>query len=201
MTAPLLYRPNHRWRIWAAFTGAVLVHVAAIAMARTQPQNMSGPESAYAPVDISIDAPAPDPVEVPLLIEPPVAIETDFPEENSTPPPVRKISQKQIQPIHLKAPSFAGPTTMRAAKVVALNAPRPAYPYEARRQRTIGSGIAVLTIDSATGDVIEVLMTQSTGSPILDNATITAFRRWRFRPGTVSTVQTPITYALTGASY
>jgi TonB family protein len=90
---------------------------------------------------------------------------------------------------------------MSAAKVLALTAPRPEYPYEARRQRATGSGVATLTIDSATGNVTDVRMSRSTGSAVLDNATISAFRRWRFRPGTVTTVQTPITYTLTGAAY
>lgn len=90
---------------------------------------------------------------------------------------------------------------MRSARVLAMNAPRPEYPYEARRQRLTGSGMAVLTIDFASGSVLDVTMAQSTGSAVLDNATVSAFRRWRFRPGTISKVQSPITYTLTGASY
>jgi TonB family protein len=64
-----------------------------------------------------------------------------------------------------------------------------------------GSGVALLRIDPSTGYVIEVSMSRSTGSAILDNATISGFHRWRFKPGTIATVQTPITYTLTGASY
>jgi TonB family protein len=45
-------------------------------------------------------------------------------------------------------------------------------------------------------------MAQSIGSPILDNATTSTFRRWRFQPGKVAPkVKVPITYTLTGASY
>ncbi|MDQ6626755.1 MAG: TonB family protein [Verrucomicrobiota bacterium] len=90
---------------------------------------------------------------------------------------------------------------MSAAKVVAINAPRPEYPYEARRQRLIGTGIVVLNVDPATGYVASASMRQSTGNAVLDNAALSAFRRWRFRPGTVSTVQTPITFTMTGAQY
>jgi protein TonB len=86
-------------------------------------------------------------------------------------------------------------------KAFALSAPRPEYPYEARRQRLTGSGVATLTIDTATGAVTSVTMARSTGSAVLDNATISGLRRWRFKPGTVSQVQTPITYTLTGATY
>jgi protein TonB len=79
--------------------------------------------------------------------------------------------------------------------------PRPVYPYEARRQRMTGSGIALLTIDPAIGNVTNVRITRSCGSVILDNATLEAFRRWRFKPGTALSVEVPITYTLTGASH
>ena len=78
---------------------------------------------------------------------------------------------------------------------------RPLYPYEARRHRITGSGIALLIVDPTDGDVTAVQMAQSCGNAILDNATLGAFRRWRFKPGTAPTVQVPITYTLTGASY
>jgi TonB family protein len=44
-------------------------------------------------------------------------------------------------------------------------------------------------------------MAQSIGNPILDNAATSAFRQWRFKPGTVSKVRIPITFTMTGASY
>src|SRR5436190_1867600 len=37
--------------------------------------------------------------------------------------------------------------------------------------------------------------------PILDNSTISAFRRWCFKPGTPARVRIPITFVLTGAQY
>jgi protein TonB len=82
-----------------------------------------------------------------------------------------------------------------------MYAPRPVYPYDARRQRVTGSGIALMTVDSVDGSVVDVRMVQSCGSVILDNATLDAFRRWHFKPGSVERVQVPITYTLTGASY
>jgi len=152
----------------------------------------SGIDIAFAPPD-----PAPvDPIETPPLPPPPILPENDFPSEAAMPPPIRKINQRQTQPF-IRPPNSM---TARSARVLALNAPRPQYPYEARRQRTTGSGVALLTIDS-TGSVLDVSMAQSTGSPVLDNATMIAFRRWRFRPGTTGKVQMPITYTLTGASY
>jgi outer membrane biosynthesis protein TonB len=44
-------------------------------------------------------------------------------------------------------------------------------------------------------------MTQSCGNVILDNATLDALRRWRFKPGSALNVEVAITYTLTGASY
>jgi protein TonB len=80
-------------------------------------------------------------------------------------------------------------------------APPPVYPYEARRQRVTGSGVALLTVDQTSGTVTDVLMTQSCGNTILDNSTLDALRRWRFRPWSVTKVQVPITYTLMGVSY
>ena len=91
--------------------------------------------------------------------------------------------------------------SMSSAKAVAISAPRPEYPYEARRARLTGSGVAVMTVEPSIGAVTEVVMAQSTGSSILDNAATSAFRRWRFKPGTVTKVRTPITFTMTGAQY
>ena len=63
------------------------------------------------------------------------------------------------------------------------------------------NSIALLTVDSVDGNVVDVRMAQSCGSVILDNATVDAFRRWHFKSGSVERVQVPITYTLTGASY
>jgi len=59
-----------------------------------------------------------------------------------------------------------------------------------------GSGIAIVTIDPATGNVSNAVMAVSTGAQILDEAAASAFRRWRFKPGTVSKVRLPITFTL-----
>src|SRR5437660_8374465 len=81
-------------------------------------------------------------------------------------------------------------------RAFAVYAPRPTYPYEARARHLQGSGVAILTIDPATGNVSNAVMAVSTGAQILDNAAISAFSQWRFRPGTVSKVRLPITFTL-----
>ena len=206
MTALLPYRPNHRWQIWAAFTSAVLLHLAAIAIAGSQPQDIGAPEIADPGIGVVIDPSTPDPalghpVEAPPPPAPPVPKEISFPEESATPPPARIINHKQIHPVPSKAPSFAGSTTLRVAKVVALNAPPQEYPYEARRQRMVGSGVARLTIDMTAGRVTDVQMVRSTGSAVLDNATLSGLRRWRFKLGEGPVIDVPITFTLAGAAY
>jgi TonB family protein len=61
--------------------------------------------------------------------------------------------------------------------------------------------MARLRVDPASGSVLEATMQQSIGSPLLDHSALSAFRRWRFRPGTPATVIIPITYDLAGPSF
>jgi TonB family protein len=82
---------------------------------------------------------------------------------------------------------------------LAVYAPRPTYPLEARSKWLEGYGVAVATIDPRTGNVTNVEMALSTGVKILDDETISTFRRWRFRPGSVKRVKIPITFILEGA--
>jgi protein TonB len=89
---------------------------------------------------------------------------------------------------------------MSSAKAQAVFSPRPEYPYEARRQKKTGSGVCVLTIDPS-GSVSDASMAQSTGADILDNATVSAFKRWRFKAGSFTKVRVPITYTMTGAQF
>jgi TonB family protein len=84
-------------------------------------------------------------------------------------------------------------------KALAVYAPRPQYPYEARSRRIAGAGVAVLAVDPNTGLVKKAEMAASTGNPILDNAALDAFRRWEFKPGTVSKVKIPIRFTMRGS--
>jgi TonB family protein len=86
-----------------------------------------------------------------------------------------------------------------SVKALAIYAPRPQYPYEARARRIFGAGIAILAVDSNTGFVKNAVMAASTGSAILDDAALAAFRKWQFRPGTVSKVRIPISFTMGGS--
>lgn len=203
----LLYQPRHRWRVGMAFAAALLIHFAAIALANVhRVEETAEPAFTNEFTDITFEDPPSqnvDPVpDDPEPLPTPVQTDASFPEETPTPPPIRRQTRKPIAPIvKPRNNGSAGALTWSSAKVLAVNAPRPEYPYEARRQRTTGDGIVTMIVDPATGNVSSVSMSKSTGSPFLDNAALTAFRRWRFKPGTVSSVTCPITFTLTGASY
>jgi protein TonB len=179
---------------------------AAIAIAANRPVVLQPIVNAPDGIDVIVVPDSPQPAAPPELVgappppPPPATSEETFPEERATPPPVRRV-ERQAPPLRrASAAGHAGPINMSVAKALAVNAPRPEYPYEARRQRITGSGVALLTVDGG-GIVTSVTMLRSTGNAILDQATISGLRRWRFKPGTVSTVQTPVTYTLAGGSY
>jgi TonB family protein len=96
--------------------------------------------------------------------------------------------------------SSAATAGKRKAKAVAIFAPRPRYPVDAQGRRPTGRGIVVMEINRETGWVISTKMEKSTGNKLLDHATIEAFSRWRFKPGTVRYVRSPITFIVNGQS-
>jgi TonB family protein len=98
--------------------------------------------------------------------------------------------------VQAEATSISAPVLMSlsVAQSMAVTAPLPDYPYEAKRRNLTGSGTCVVTVDTATGTVTNASMFQSTGSPLLDKLTIQTFKSWRFKHGTVSQVRVPISY-------
>ena len=79
------------------------------------------------------------------------------------------------------------------AKRVAISAPRPEVPAEARAKHLKGSGVCIVYV-RPDGTVSRVEMSPSTGEPLLDKASIDAFTHWKFIPGTVTKVRIPIRY-------
>jgi len=196
----LLYRQHGRSIFWIAFVSALAVHIGAVAFAKTKSPTARledfSPLGAVV-VDIAETEPALEESVTPLPLEEIHPDQDSFTEEVRTPPPVR--AHRKARPVSI----LRGATTasLRSVKAMVAYAPRPVYPYEARRQRVTGSGIALVTVDQALGTVTDVFMTQSCGNAILDNSTLDALRRWRFKPGNVTKVQVPITYTLMGVSY
>jgi TonB family protein len=203
MKAALLYRPRRRWLFWIAFACAVGLHVGAMVIAQGKTHNIVAKE--FEPAGVDVEVLEPEQPSVQEAVMPPVSEQAPpdqdaFPEENSTPPPVRP-RKKTRAAIAVRTADRGAVAPFGSLKAMVMYAPRPVYPYEARRQRTTGSGIALLTVDPASGNVTDARMTHSCGSVILDSATLSALRAWRFKPGTAGNIQVPITYTLAGASY
>lgn len=201
MNPAFLYRRNGRSIFWLAFFFALAIHLGAVALAKTKSPSIKLQDVSPLPDVEVVDTAEP---EAALLEEsaPPPPLEQIHPdqdrfqEENLTPPPIRAHRKARL-------PSLIGGITasLRSVKAKVAYASRPVYPYEARRQRVTGSGVALLTVDQTSATVTDVRMAQSCGNVILDNSTLDALRRWRFKPGGVTQVEVPITYTLMGVSY
>src|SRR5205823_449190 len=193
--SPLLFKPAPKWQVLSALGGALLVHGIAVALAfHKEPPPIDTSDIPTATIEATLDQPPADE---------PTPPPEDIPVPEAPPPPEK--NKQKAQPI--KAPQVVGPPkppgmmTASQAKASAISAPRPDYPYEARSRKITGSGVCVVTVDPGSGSVTDATMAQSIGNSILDNAAVSAFRRWRFKPGTVSKVKIPITFTMTGASY
>ncbi len=201
---PLLYRSKQRWLIVAAFAASILIHLAAVLAAQVRDTTEAvtatlDPGPVIAELDPAPSDP-PQPADAIPPLPPPPDMDLAIPEDHA-PPPSPQHAEKPARPIARPAwQGTSGDLSMRAARADAIDAPRPIYPYEARRQHTTGSGVAILTVDGS-GAVTDVTMSPGTGSAILDAATVSAFRRWRFKPGSVAHVRTPITFTLVGAEF
>ena len=133
-------------------------------------------------VEISSKAPSENPA--------PIAEETPRAEELATPAPTteRKTHVKRRATPAPQLPAAELPVasvmSISAAKAVAVRTP----------MQVTGNGVCVMIVDTATGNVTSAVMEQSTGNGILDKVTTDAFRKWRFKPGTVSRIRVPISY-------
>jgi TonB family protein len=105
----------------------------------------------------------------------------------------RKRPRAAVQP-EVASISAPVPMSLSVAQSMAITAPLPDYTYEMKRRNLSGSGVCIVTVDSATGTVTNATMFQSTGSPLLDKITTDTFKSWRFKPGAVSQVRVPISY-------
>jgi len=75
--------------------------------------------------------------------------------------------------------------TGEQATRLAISAPPPEYPLEARARHIVGYGTFILHIQIRSGLVRQVEVDQSTGSLLLDSAAVAGLKKWRFKPGTL----------------
>ena len=203
---PEVYQQRSRWSIVIALGAAIALHAIVIVIAGLDSERPIPAEATFSGqfAEVVLESGSPESIEPqqteeePLVAEVPPPSAEQFVEEAPTPPPHRVRRSGPAVPLaRPRAGVGPGVGSMSAAKAVAINAPRPEYPDEARRNYTTGRGIVEMTVDPATGAVTHVEIAQSTGSALLDNAATIAFRRWRFRAGTVTRVRTPINFTLT----
>src|SRR5438046_447779 len=170
MSAALIYRPNSRKLIWFAFASAIMLHLAAVGFANNRPRSLSPVVPPGSEVEVT-DFPPANPEESELVLPPeqPSIEPQEFTDENVKLAPIRP--RKKISPVQSPNIGSSRASNPGSAKALALFAPRPTYPYEARRGGITGSGVVHLIVNSAGGNVIDVRMSQTTGSAILDNAT------------------------------
>ena len=198
MNQAQLYRPSAKWPFVIAFTAAALIHLSAVAFGSLHRETPARLPDAEMPV-LGFEPPVESP---PILeLEPavpsvPSIDEPDFVEIPPTPRPV--IKRPAAGPIR-PSPEF-GLVTSGNFKANVLSAPRPEYPYEARRRHLTGAGVAIVSVDPSSGAAVDARMEQSTGDPILDHSAVSGFRRWRFKAGTPPTVRIPVVFTLSGAS-
>ncbi len=202
---PVLYVPPPRWKVWACLGIALAIDITAVAIAQKREQPpIDLTDIPIATVEASLEPeqqPTPPPEEIVAPTPPPEPQNVPEFREETTPPP-RVPKQAKIAPIKAPTVGHAGTMSISSAKAVAVYAPKPAYPYEARARRLMGSGVCVVSVDVASGNVTDATMAQSIGNSVLDNAAVSAFRSWRFRPGAAAPkVRIPITFTMAGASY
>ncbi len=196
MTKAQIYKPAPRWPAFAALVGALTIEFTALAVASLQKE--------LAPVVPGFSPP--QPIEAEFIASAPEAAPPDT-QPPPLPPPPDVVSEFEIAepvPPHQPPPkprtNRGGQATFASAQTSLTNAPRPVYPYEARRSRQTGSGRFLLHFDS-NGAVTDVEIDRSTGSAVLDQISESTFRRWRCQPGACRAIYVPVTFTLNGAQF
>ena len=90
-------------------------------------------------------------------------------------------------------------TPRPSGKARNLTGPSPQYPAEAAGQQLTGRGTYLLHFEQATGNVTDVTVVQSAGSPLLDQAAIMAFRQWHEDPNCAKEVTMTMSFTMPGA--
>jgi protein TonB len=75
--------------------------------------------------------------------------------------------------------------------------PKPTYPQQDRLLKRQGTAVLKAYIKN-DGSVGQVLLEQSSGSPLMDEAAVNTYKRWRYYPGQEGPVRHRIAFQLTG---
>jgi TonB family protein len=109
---------------------------------------------------------------------------------------MHRVAQLPSLPPVITSKMWAEPELPAAdIKKIAISAPQPDYPIDARRKRIEGSGMFRLHV-AKEGKVTSIQVLKSTGSKTLDDAAERTLRQWRFKPGVPKAITVPINFAL-----
>lgn len=140
--------------------------------AKPTPPRNTLPNPSPAPTPTPLPAPAPLISEQPAETAPP-----DSANSVADPAPLPKSSLATKS----EAAADAAPDTPPEFSAAYLNNPAPPYPARAQRMRQQGT-VQLRVHVNADGSPIEVQLFASSGVPSLDEAAMSAVRRWRFVP-------------------
>ena len=213
-----VYQQRSHWSLAIALGAAIAIYANVIVIVGLHSGRPIAAEAPFSEliVELVLESGPSEPIqpqqpdEEPLVAEAPPPSAEPFVEEAATTPPHRVRRSRSAAPRARPGAVGEGPGggsmssgvgSMSSGKGVRIYTPHPPYSEEARRNHITGSGIAEMTVDTATGAVTNVVMTQSTGNAMLDNSATSTFRRWRFRAGTVVRVRQRITFSLMAGSY
>jgi protein TonB len=176
---------------------------ASVVVAEPAPQSMSVQLVEVRPAEQE-PVVEPEPVVPPQKIAPEPVI-TRQPERDTLPPPPEAAVAKPKLSATKKAtavvpPKPNAPAFVEARPQVSSNRP-PNYPDLARRNGWQGLCMVRVNVDAA-GRAASVALARSSGYGILDQAALTAVKRWKFTPRMVrgaasaSTVEVPVNFSL-----
>jgi TonB family protein len=92
------------------------------------------------------------------------------------------------------------PPLLTDARPARIYAPPPEYPSAALRRGWTGSGLFACNL-RPDGSVASVAVIRSTGHDMLDQAGISALRRWKFKPGVTNVVRVPMRFTMGGVRH
>ncbi len=194
---------------WLTIALVLLAHALVIYLLSMQKPLEKIQYNPVKPMMVSIIAPpSPEPEIVPIIeppkpepkpiVKPKKVVEKILPIEKpverlieaTTEPPKEEITKPEAAPVLVAEPAKAPP---KAAPVIEdkyeeprfgvsyLNNPAPDYPALSRRQGEEGR-VLMKVLVSAEGAAEDVQIEKSSGSDRLDNAAVSAVKRWRFIP-------------------
>ncbi len=151
------------------------------------------------PAPVPTPLPTPKPTPTPTPVPTPIPTPKPIPTPSPTPVPMPKaVSAPTPTPSPTPEKKSA---SVKVTKARPRRSPQPEYPSEAKQKHQEGVVRLTASIDSE-GRVTDVEITQSSGTPSLDEAARQALKRWEFEParqdgaGVASRITIPIRFRL-----